>query len=199
MFVLFSLIAISCISVIVILKSQSISNGTFRRILRIAAAAILAVSVITLAVDFTAYIKGGIVETEQITIQQGKLNSRIEFFVINNKYWSVGENFTGHVMATAINPTNMEIRTSPIETILEYPVAIYHLPVSKFIVKMEYLTTNRHLVNKNFEFFTSGYIDDENKIMSYIALLSFAAMIAVVILTISKKRKMYLQEKQFTV
>lgn len=188
MFALFALAALLCLSLILLIVSRSFISRAVKNTFSIIAVILILFSAVTLIIDFTVYTKGGIVSEEHITIRQGKINDRIEFFSVNYKYWSVGKNFKGHIMATAQNPTNMEIRTTPIETIMQYPIAIYHLPISKYVVKMEYLTTDRHLANKNFEFFKSGYIDTENKIISIVALLSFIAFIAVIITTIKKKR-----------
>jgi len=188
MFALFAFTVLMCLSLILLIVSRSFISRAVKNTVSIIAVILILFSAVTLIVDFTAYTKGGIISEEHITIRQVKINDRIEFFSVNNKYWSVGENFKGHIMATALNPTNMEIRTTPIETILQYPIAIYHLPISKCIIKMEYLTTDRHLENKNFEFYKSGYIDTENKLISIVALLSFIALIAVIITTIKKKR-----------
>ena len=188
MFAIFAFTVLMCLSLILLIVSRSFISRAVKNTVSIIAVILILFSAVTLIVDFTAYTKGGIISEEHITIRQVKINDRIEFFSVNNKYWSVGENFKGHIMATALNPTNMEIRTTPIETILQYPIAIYHLPISKCIIKMEYLTTDRHLENKNFEFYKSGYIDTENKLISIVALLSFIALIAVIITTIKKKR-----------
>jgi len=188
MFALFALAALLCLSIILLIVSRFFISRAVKNTFSIIAVILILFSAVTLIVDFTAYTKGGIVSEEHITIRQRKINDRIEFFSVNKKYWSVGEDFNGYIMATAKNPTNMEIRTVQAETILQYPIAIYHLPISKYVVKMEYLTTDIHLVNKNFEFFKSSYIDTENKIISIVALLSFIALIAVIITTIKKKR-----------
>ncbi len=188
MFILFALLSLIFVSIMMLIKSQFSSKKAYRILLKTISIFLLVISITVITVDFVSYTKGGIVTEEKISIQQDKITNYFRFFSVNDKYWGVGENFTGHIMATAMNPTNMEIRTIPVESVLEYPVAITHLPITNFIIKMEYITTDRHLENKKYEFHKSGFYMYEYKMICYVVILNFVLLLIAVFSAIKRKR-----------
>ncbi len=188
MFILFALLSLIFVSIMMLIKSQFSSKKAYRILLKTISIFLLVISITVITVDFVSYTKGGIVTEEKISIQQDKITNYFRFFSVNDKYWGVGENFTGHIMATAMNPTNMEIRTIPVESVLEYPVAITHLPITNFIIKMEYITIDRHLENKKYEFHKSGFYMYEYKMICYVVILNFVLLLIAVFSAIKRKR-----------
>jgi len=188
MFILLALLSAIFVSIIILIKSQFIAKKVCRILLKAVSIFLVIISLTVIVVDFASYTKGGIITEEKISIQQGKITRYFKFFSVNDKYWGVGENFTGHIMATAMNPKNMEIRTIPVESVLEYPVAITHLPITNFIIKMEYLTTDRYLENKKYEFHKSGFYMYEYKMIFYVVILNFVLLLIVVFSAIKRKR-----------
>ncbi len=136
-----------------------------------------------------AYIEGGISASGNVEIHETNIVNRFNYFTVSEQCWGVGGDFGKTVMMYSQFPTNTSIRFMPIADICKYPVSVYYLPISKCIIKMEAELKDSNIGTSKYQFYSDGYIDDENKIISIVALLSFIALIAATIITIKKKRR----------
>ena len=109
--------------------------------------------IIIFATDFVAYLSGGVISAEHVTLSQPDEDNFIGYFTVNDKYWGIGGNFQDHRIITATTPKDTEIRVIHTEPFLkENLCTIYYLPVSKFIIKIEIPITDGNLHTDNFVF-----------------------------------------------
>lgn len=188
MFVFFTLLAGICIAVSLLIGCQFIKHRYVRGIVSVLTVLIIVSSSVVLAIDFTSCLNGGVKVTEKITLSQKKITKSLDCYTINNRYWSVGGNFQEYEMLSAIKPKNMEIKTVKLDTLIkEHEFIIYYLPITKFIVKMEVPMIDGDSEVSNYEFMESGYYMYENKLISYVAVLSFVIMLLMIVVSIRKK------------
>lgn len=132
------------------------------------------------AVESTAYFKGGLTAViTKVNISQVNIGENADFFNVNGRFWSVHANdmTTGHTMITAQNPTNMEIRTIPAESLLEKQFIISYLPISRYIIKMQVPITDINNITKNFNCFSSEWWNFENEVVRAVLIVAFGMLI----------------------
>lgn len=186
MFIIFLLISLICITSIFYIKFSYTYFQSGIKIFYIISKILLLTLFFIYSIELMAYIKGGFKYTDRIDIEQYSIGEKVKIFTVNNRFWGIGEKFEDSIMATGNTPDSIQYRVSPIKSVLRNQVAVYYLPLSKHIIKMEYLTTNRHGVNIRFNFFENYCNYFENKTMIFIAFASFLVATIVCVRTLRK-------------
>ena len=191
MFVFFALLAVICIEISVLVRCQFIKNKHCRRVVCVITALIIAVSSAVFVIDFVSYLKGGTTTTDKISMSQTKITKSLDYFTVNGTYWSVGGHFQENEMLLSTKQKYTEFKIMPLDGLTkQHEFIIHYLPASKFIIKLEVPMIDGNLDVSNYKLLESGYHMYENKLMSYVAVLSFVMMITVIIVTIIRSRKL---------